>query len=144
METTIVIDKTNGLLLITFFSSLFYYNVIECYIIIDRFFNFPIINYRSVNMGFSFLVYPLLVYMLLYLSYIRTAFFRYMGMTLLYFMYLLPIITENINVFPIKTIVILIISVTNVIFVGLLGKYFANKERKSIDNKYLNRNLFLR
>lgn len=138
MEPKIKTNNNHIRLFTSWIASLVYYNAVECFLFIDRFWHIDILRYTYMDMGMAFVIYPVIAYLVCFLDKIDSKKIYYSTMLLLCFVYSFVVAYFNISHFPRKTWIVIAIFFCSIIVcvkINKIGKCIAVKKRDLFGNQ---------
>ena len=94
--------------------TLVYYNVIECFLVIDRLWFIDVIHYTYMDLRAAFVIYPSIAYLVCFLN--KTSPIKYYSIVIILCLaYAFVVVFFNISYFPIKTWFILVFFLCSIV-----------------------------
>ena len=145
MEIAKLLNRDMIILITTFLLSLFFFNSLEIYYVIDSLLLKPR-TYAYVSTQFAALFYPIIVYLALSMPhYIHNKLLRYSILSVLILIYFYLFNPFDFNMHPIKTIIIILLFVVNIALDIFIGCYLDGKQLNTkVELKYLNIDLMIK
>lgn len=139
------VNNINIELVFVLFSSLLYFSMVECYAVADRILlHSNPFRYVFLDMKLSVLAYPVIIFTIIKMRNIKLVVYKHICIILISILYCSFIIYSNIDRFPIKSIIVSIIFIVNVLLVTFTINHIIREwsEIREKQNKYKDRSVY--